>query len=206
MGAYVPSVELIPRVQAGEPAAIARLISRAESGLAEARGALAQIHKLAGRSHLVGVTGVPGGGKSTLVSGLAQRLRAGGDKVGVIAIDPSSPYSGGAILGDRIRMSDLGGDPGVYIRSMATHGATGGMARAALEAVDILDAAGFGVVILETVGVARTRSRSCAPPTPRWWSPHPVWGMRSRRSRRASWRSPTSTSYPNATGATPTGR
>ena len=155
MGAYVPSVELIARVQAGEPAAIGRLISRAESGLAEARGALAQIHKLAGRSHLVGVTGVPGGGKSTLVSGLAQRLRAGGDKVGVIAIDPSSPYSGGAILGDRIRMSDLGGDPGVYIRSMATHGATGGMARAALEAVDILDAAGFGVVILETVGVGQ---------------------------------------------------
>ena len=155
MGAYVPSVELIPRVQAGEPAAIGRLISRAESGLAEARSALAQIHKLAGGAHVVGMTGVPGSGKSTLVSLLAQRLRAGGDKVGVIAIDPSSPYSGGSILGDRIRMSDLSADPGVYIRSMATHGATGGMARAALEAVDILDAAGFGVIILETVGVGQ---------------------------------------------------
>ena len=155
MGAYVPSVELIARVQSGEPAAIGRLISRAESGLAEARGALARIHKLAGRAHLVGITGVPGSGKSTLVSGLAQRLRAGGEKVGIIAIDPSSPYSGGAILGDRIRMSDLSADPGIYIRSMATHGATGGMARAALEAADILDAAGFGVIILETVGVGQ---------------------------------------------------
>ncbi len=155
MGVYVPSVELIARVQAGETAAIGRLISRAESGLAEARDALARIHKLAGRAHVVGMTGVPGSGKSTLVSGLAQRLRSGGEKVGVIAIDPSSPYSGGSILGDRIRMSDLGADPGVYIRSMATHGATGGMARAALEAVDILDAAGFGVIILETVGVGQ---------------------------------------------------
>lgn len=155
MGAYVPSVELIPRVQAGEPVAIGRLISRAESGLAEARGALARVHKLAGRAHVVGITGVPGSGKSTLVSELAQRLRAGGEKVGIIAIDPSSPYSGGAILGDRIRMSDLSADPGVYIRSMATHGATGGMARAALEAVDILDAAGFGAIVLETVGVGQ---------------------------------------------------
>ena len=155
MGAYVPSVELIARVQAGEPAAIGRLISRAESGLAEARDALARIHKLAGRAHVVGMTGVPGSGKSTLVSGLAQRLRAGGEMVGIIAIDPSSPYSGGSILGDRIRMSDLSADSGIYIRSMATHGATGGMARAALEAVDILDAAGFGVIILETVGVGQ---------------------------------------------------
>ena len=155
MGVYVPSVELISRVQTCEPAAIGRLISRAESGLAEARDALAQIHKLAGRAHVVGITGVPGSGKSTLVSHLAQRLRASGDKVGIIAIDPSSPFSGGSILGDRIRMSDIGVDPGVYIRSMATHGATGGMARAALEAVDILDAAGFGVIILETVGVGQ---------------------------------------------------
>ena len=155
MGVYLPSVELIARVQRGEPAAIGRLISRAESGMAEARDALARIHKLAGRAHVVGMTGVPGSGKSTLVSQLAQRLRAGGDKLGIIAIDPSSPYSGGSILGDRIRMSDLSADPGVYIRSMATHGATGGMARAALEAVDILDAAGFGVIILETVGVGQ---------------------------------------------------
>lgn len=155
MGAYVPSTQLVARVRAGEPAAIGRLISRAESGLAEAREALAQVHRLAGRAHVVGITGVPGSGKSTLVSLLAAKLRSDGDKVGIIAIDPSSPYSGGAILGDRIRMSDIGADPGVYIRSMATHGATGGMARAALEAVDILDAAGFGVIMLETVGVGQ---------------------------------------------------
>ncbi len=155
MGTYVPSVELIARVQAGEPAAIGRLMSRAESGMAEAREALVRIHKLAGRAQVVGITGVPGSGKSTLVGKLARNLRTSGSKVGIIAVDPSSPYSGGSILGDRIRMSDLGTDPGIYIRSMATRGATGGMARAALEAVDILDAAGFGVVILETVGVGQ---------------------------------------------------
>ncbi|MDP6531202.1 MAG: methylmalonyl Co-A mutase-associated GTPase MeaB [Arenicellales bacterium] len=155
MGTYVPSVELIARIQAGEPAAIGRLMSRAESGTPEARETLVRIHKLAGRAHIVGITGVPGSGKSTLVGKLAQNLRVNGDKVGIIAIDPSSPYSGGSILGDRIRMSDIGTDPGIYIRSMATHGATGGMAHAALEVVDILDAAGFGIIILETVGVGQ---------------------------------------------------
>lgn len=104
---------------------------------------------------MIGITGVPGSGKSTLVGKLAEKLRAKGGKVGIVAIDPSSPYSGGAILGDRIRMSEMATDPGVYIRSMATHGATGGMARAALDAVDILDVAGFETVILETVGVGQ---------------------------------------------------
>lgn len=155
MGAYVPSIELVARVQAGEPAAIGRLMSRAESGMTEARKALARVHKLAGRAHVVGITGVSGSGKSTLVGKLAQNLRVNGGKVGIIAIDPSSPYSGGSILGDRIRMNEIGTDPGIYIRSMATHGETGGMARAALEAVDILDAAGFGVIIMETVGVGQ---------------------------------------------------
>jgi LAO/AO transport system kinase len=142
-------------VQAGEPAAIARLISRAESGKPEARAALAKIYKLAGRAHVVGITGVPGSGKSTLIGRLVERLRARGGKVGVVAIDPSSPYSGGAILGDRVRMSEAAIDPGVFIRSMATHGAIGGMARATLEAVDILDVAGFDTVIIETVGVGQ---------------------------------------------------
>lgn len=150
-----PSRELVSRVQAGEPAAIARLISRAEHGTLEARSALAQIYKLAGRAHIVGVTGVPGSGKSTLVAKLTETLRNKGTKVGVIAIDPSSPYSGGAILGDRIRMSELVHDRGVYIRSMATHGARGGLAHAALEAADILDVAGFGAIIVETVGVGQ---------------------------------------------------
>lgn len=151
----VPSADLVPRVQAGERAAIARLISRAEAGEAEVRPALASIYKLAGRAHVVGLTGVPGSGKSTLVAKLTAKLRAGGRKVAVIAIDPSSPYSGGAILGDRIRMTELAGDAGVYIRSMATHGASGGMAHATLDAVDILDVAGFDTIIVETVGVGQ---------------------------------------------------
>jgi LAO/AO transport system kinase len=152
---YTPSLALIERVQAGEPAAMARLISRAESGTPEAREALARIYKLAGRAHIVGITGVPGSGKSTLVGKLAKRLRAEGAKVGIVAIDPSSPYSGGAILGDRIRMTELATDPGIYIRSMATRGAMGGMARAALDAVDILDVAGFDTIVIETVGVGQ---------------------------------------------------
>ncbi len=119
------------------------------------RPALSQIYRLAGAAHVIGITGVPGSGKSTLVGKLTEKIRATGKKVGVVAIDPSSPYSGGAILGDRIRMSDMANDPGVYIRSMATRGATGGMARAALDAVDILDVAGYDTVIIETVGVGQ---------------------------------------------------
>ena len=149
------SLALVERIKAGESAAIARLISRAEAGTPEAREALAAIYRLAGRAHIIGITGVPGSGKSTLVGKLAEKIRKQGGKVGIVAIDPSSPYSGGAILGDRIRMSDMATDPGVYIRSMATRGATGGMARAALDAVDILDVAGFDTVIIETVGVGQ---------------------------------------------------
>jgi len=152
---FVPSLELVPRVLAGDTAAIARLLSRAESAHAECRDALARIYEHAGKAHVVGITGVPGSGKSTLVSVLAARLRARGDKIGVVAVDPSSPWSGGAIMGDRIRMSELAGDPGIFIRSMATHGALGGMARATAEAVDILDAAGFAHVLVETVGVGQ---------------------------------------------------
>ena len=149
------SSDLVERVQAGERAAVARLISRSEHGEAEARQALGKIYRLAGRSHVIGITGVPGSGKSTLVGKLTEKLRATGGKIGVIAVDPSSPYSGGAILGDRIRMSELAGDAGVFIRSMATHGATGGMAHTTLDAVDILDVAGFDTIIIETVGVGQ---------------------------------------------------
>ena len=152
---YVPSGEFVSRIANGEVPAIARMISRAEAGFPEARPALADIYQRAGRAHVIGVTGVPGSGKSTLVSTLTERLRASGKKVGIIAIDPSSPYSGGSILGDRIRMTDLVSDPGVYIRSMATHGSMGGMARATMDAVDILDVGGFDTVIIETVGVGQ---------------------------------------------------
>jgi LAO/AO transport system kinase len=152
---YVPSPAFVVRIERGEISAIARMISRAEAGFPEARGALAAIYQRAGRAHVIGVTGVPGSGKSTLVSTLTERLRTSGKKVGIIAIDPSSPYSGGSILGDRIRMTDLVNDPGVYIRSMATRGTMGGMARATMDAVDILDVGGFDTVIIETVGVGQ---------------------------------------------------
>ena len=155
MNRRISSSDLVARIVDCEPTAIARLISRSEHGEAEARAALGKIYRLAGRAHVLGITGVPGSGKSTLVGKLAERLRAKGGKVGVIAIDPSSPYSGGAILGDRIRMTEMASDPGVFIRSMATHGATGGMAHSTLDAVDILDVAGFETIIIETVGVGQ---------------------------------------------------
>jgi GTPase len=155
MSRNISSLALLERVQTGEPASIARLISRAEGGKPEAREALARIYRLAGRAHVIGITGVPGSGKSTLVGKLTEKLRAKGGKVGIVAIDPSSSYSGGAILGDRVRMTDAANDPGVYIRSMATRGAVGGMARATLDAVDILDVAGYDSVVIETVGVGQ---------------------------------------------------
>jgi LAO/AO transport system kinase len=155
MSAYVASEALLEYVAAGDPRAIGRMISRAEAGVPEARAALASIYHRAGAAHVIGLTGVPGSGKSTLVARLARLLRERGERVGIVAIDPSSPYSGGAILGDRVRMSELASDPGIYIRSMATRGATGGMARAALDACDILDVAGYRSIIIETVGVGQ---------------------------------------------------
>jgi len=151
----VPSRDLLPRVLKGEIAAIARLLSRAEAADPECRDTLGEVYSRAGKAHVIGITGVPGSGKSTMVSVLAAHLRKAGHKIGIIAIDPSSPYSGGSIMGDRIRMSDLAGDEGVFIRSMATRGALGGMARATLDAVDILDVAGFDYILIETVGVGQ---------------------------------------------------
>ena len=153
--AYIASPDLAPRVLAGDTRAIARLLSRAESGIEEARDTLDAMFAHAGRAHVVGITGVPGSGKSTLVAKLATAVRRSGRSIGIVAVDPSSPFSGGAILGDRIRMSELGGDPGVFVRSMATRGALGGLANGTLEAVDVLDAAGFDMVVIETVGVGQ---------------------------------------------------
>ena len=153
--AYIPSLDLIEPAAKGETWAIARLITRAEAGVAEVRAAIGEIYKRAGRAHVIGITGVPGSGKSTLVGRLVTQLRQSGETVAIVAIDPSSPYSGGSILGDRIRMSEHALDPGVFIRSMATRGAVGGMAHAALDVVDILDLAGFDRIIIETVGVGQ---------------------------------------------------
>ena len=155
MSSRISSLDLVEAVSAGEPRAVARMLSRAESGAIEARAALDLIYQRTGRAHVVGITGVPGSGKSTLVAKLCAQIRTSGRKVGIIAVDPSSPFSGGAILGDRIRMGEIAGDPGVFVRSMSTRGALGGLARGTLEAVDILDAAGYGVVIIETVGVGQ---------------------------------------------------
>ena len=146
---------LVGEVRDGRTRSVARAMSMAESTGTTGRALMAELHRHTGHAHVVGVTGVPGSGKSTLVRTLAQCFRAAGSTVGIVAIDPSSPFSGGAILGDRIRMSELSGDPGVFIRSMATRGALGGLARATLDVVDVLDAARFDVVLIETVGVGQ---------------------------------------------------
>ncbi len=146
---------LIAAVLSGQRRAVARAMAVAESTAIGSRRLVAEIHRHAGRAHLIGITGVPGAGKSTLVRALAQRIRDSGRTVGIIAIDPSSPFSGGAILGDRIRMNELSGDPGVFIRSMATRGALGGLSRATLDVADVLDAAGYDAILIETVGVGQ---------------------------------------------------
>ena len=147
--------DLAAGVLRGDSRAIARVMSLAEGTPAKAANVMADIYRHTGRAHVVGLTGVPGSGKSTLVHALAKEARRRGQTVGIVAVDPSSPYSGGAILGDRVRMSDLATDPGVFIRSMATRGALGGLARAAMDTVDILDAAGYDLVMVETVGVGQ---------------------------------------------------
>lgn len=149
-------MELVEKVLAGDRLALARLVSRIENNAAEARAALAALYPYTGRAHRVGVTGAPGTGKSTLVNEMTKVWRGRGQTVGIIAVDPTSPFSGGALLGDRIRMRDLAGDPGVFIRSMATRGSLGGLARATGDAVKVLDAAGFDIVLIETVGAGQS--------------------------------------------------
>ena len=147
--------ELIARLRSGDRRALARAISYVEQGGPTARALLAEAFPHAGAAQIVGVTGPPGAGKSTLVTLLAQAWRARGVSVGIIAVDPSSPFTGGAVLGDRIRMQALGGDPGVFIRSMASRGRLGGLARATADAATLLDAAGFQLVLIETVGAGQ---------------------------------------------------
>ena len=153
--AYIKSVDLVDQIAAGDRWAAARMMSRAEAGVPEARAALGEIYRRAGKAQIIGITGVPGSGKSTMVAELVKYLRARDKRVAIVAIDPSSPYSGGSILGDRIRMADLALDRDVFVRSMATRGAVGGMAHAALDVVDILDVAGFDHILIETVGVGQ---------------------------------------------------
>lgn len=146
----------IDEVLAGNRRAIARTITRVERGGREAHTVLAQLYPQTGHAQLIGVTGAPGTGKSTLVNRLAKAYRDQDRTVGIVAVDPTSPFSGGAILGDRVRMHSLSGDDGVFIRSMATRGSLGGLARTTRDVVAVLDAAGFDVVFVETVGAGQS--------------------------------------------------
>jgi LAO/AO transport system kinase len=146
----------IKKALKGDPRAIARLISLVESESTFAHEIMKAIYPHTGKAHLIGVTGAPGAGKSTLVDKIISRYKELGKSVGIIAVDPSSPFSGGAILGDRLRMQQHALDPSVFIRSMGTRGSLGGLSRAAYEAALILDACGKDIVIIETAGVGQT--------------------------------------------------
>ena len=149
------NTSLVDRLAAGDTRAVARAISKVEDVSKDASQLMKKIFPLTGRGFVIGITGAPGVGKSSLVDKLALHYRQQGERVGIVAVDPSSPFSGGAILGDRIRMQTLGLDSGVFIRSMATRGNLGGLARTTVDAVSILDAAGYGRIIIETVGVGQ---------------------------------------------------
>lgn len=147
--------DLVEPVLAGNRRALARAITSLEDDGPEARDLLAALYPYTGRAHVIGITGAPGTGKSTLASALTRVYRAAGQTVAIVAVDPTSPFSGGALLGDRARMTDLAGDPGVFIRSMATRGSLGGLAHATHDVILLLDAAGFDRILVETVGVGQ---------------------------------------------------
>ncbi|MGB8128895.1 MAG: methylmalonyl Co-A mutase-associated GTPase MeaB [Candidatus Angelobacter sp.] len=145
----------VDRIRSGDVRALARAISTVEDNRPESRELLKALFTFTGRARVIGLTGAPGAGKSTLVDQLAREYRKQERSVGILAVDPTSPYTGGAILGDRIRMQSHHADPGIYIRSMATRGNLGGLARATTDAATVLDAAGKDIVLIETVGVGQ---------------------------------------------------
>lgn len=146
---------LIDQVRRGRRRAIAQLITRVENDDSAARSAIKALYGDTGKAHIIGVTGPPGTGKSTLVNEMAKVIRQSGSRVGIVAVDPSSPFTGGALLGDRVRMRDLSGDEGIFIRSMATRGSLGGLAHMTGNVVKVLDAAGYEVILVETVGAGQ---------------------------------------------------
>jgi len=148
--------DLAKRVVGGEVRALARGISHLENDVLGVESLLDAVHDRLGRARLIGITGPPGAGKSTLTAELASGYLSAGLTVGIIAVDPTSPFTGGALLGDRIRMTDLATEPGIFIRSMASRGSLGGLATATREAADLMDAAGYDRVILETLGVGQS--------------------------------------------------
>jgi LAO/AO transport system kinase len=151
----MPEADALEKLFAGEPRAVARAITKVENGGSGAAGLMKAVYQKTGRALIIGITGSPGAGKSSLVDKLALLYKNRGERIGIVCVDPSSPFSGGAILGDRIRMATLGLDKNVFIRSMATRGNLGGLSRATVDAVAILDAAGFDKIIVETVGVGQ---------------------------------------------------
>jgi LAO/AO transport system kinase len=148
--------ELLKKILRGDRSSVARAISIVENGSAQARDVVTSVFPHTGRAYRIGITGPPGAGKSTIANKLARFYRNQGRRVGIIAVDPTSPFTGGALLGDRIRMTDVELDAGVFVRSMASRGSLGGLSKKASEAADILDAAGNEIVILETVGVGQS--------------------------------------------------
>ncbi|MFL6467842.1 MAG: methylmalonyl Co-A mutase-associated GTPase MeaB, partial [Pyrinomonadaceae bacterium] len=151
----MPDKEFLEKLFKGDPRSVARAITRVENGSAGAAELMKAVFPKTGNATVIGITGAPGAGKSSLVDKLALHYKEQGEKIGIVCVDPSSPFSGGAILGDRIRMATLGLDKKVFIRSMATRGNLGGLSRATVDAVAILDAGGFNKVIVETVGVGQ---------------------------------------------------
>jgi LAO/AO transport system kinase len=150
-------MSLITSILEGNRLALARLLTQVENDSSEGRAALAELFSHTGKAHLIGVTGAPGTGKSSLVNQLALYYRKNSSKkVAIVAVDPSSPFTGGAVLGDRVRMRDLSGDEGVFIRSMATRGSLGGIAQKTASVVQVFDAAGYEIIIIETVGAGQS--------------------------------------------------
>jgi len=146
---------IVERLLSGDRRALARMVTLIENEAPQARRYLAELHQHSGHAHIIGVTGAPGAGKSTLVTHMVRELRLRDRKVGVVAVDPTSPFTGGAILGDRIRMMELAGDPNVFIRSMASRGSLGGLSASTRDVVRAMDAAGYDPIVIETVGTGQ---------------------------------------------------
>jgi LAO/AO transport system kinase len=149
-------MSIVDSVLAGDRLALSRLLTKVENQTDEGIAALDQLFPHTGKAHLIGVTGAPGTGKSSLVNQIALHYRKQDQRVAIVAVDPSSPFTGGAVLGDRVRMRDLSGDTGIFIRSMATRGSLGGLAQATAGIVQVFDAAGFDLILIETVGAGQS--------------------------------------------------